>query len=117
MTVYTSDIKYAGTDADVCVTLFGEKDGAPTSSPVDMPLATSKNNFERNMTDVFDLPAMADLGELTKVSHVGCNYIPPSTRPSLSLSFPSTPSFAAVARMGECRSTLPSRGTRTPHPE
>ena len=93
--MYTSDIKYAGTDADVCVTLIGEKDGAATSSPVDMPLATSKNNFERNMTDVFDLPAMADLGELTKVSHNGQNYDPTmDPSPSLTLypSFRSRPS-------------------------
>jgi hypothetical protein len=60
--------QFAGTDADVHITLWGEdKDGAETQSPVDLPLANSKNNFERNMTDVFDLAAMADLGELTRI--------------------------------------------------
>ena len=65
VTVHTSDLKFAGTDADVSLTLYGNKG----TSPVDLLLSTSKNNFERSTVDVFDLPPMADLGELTQV---GC---------------------------------------------
>lgn len=68
ITVYTSDCKYAGTDADVVCTLYGTTtDGAQVESPPDMLLSNSKNNFERARVDVFDLPPMADLGELSQI--------------------------------------------------
>ncbi|MEW5309958.1 MAG: hypothetical protein WDW38_001797 [Sanguina aurantia] len=54
--IKTSDIKGAGTDAKVSLTMFGEQDGKPLSSGP-MPLENSHNNFERSMTDTFDVAA------------------------------------------------------------
>ncbi|KAG1672531.1 hypothetical protein FOA52_002840, partial [Chlamydomonas sp. UWO 241] len=58
----TSDIRGAGTDANVYITLFGEgPDGKPVKSN-NFPLDNSANNFERNQTDTFDVEAM--IGDL-----------------------------------------------------
>lgn len=48
VTVKTGDVRYAGTDANVYVKIFGEK-GATTKLTLD----DSKNNFERAMMDDF----------------------------------------------------------------
>uniref|UniRef100_A0A7S3VHN2 PLAT domain-containing protein n=1 Tax=Dunaliella tertiolecta TaxID=3047 RepID=A0A7S3VHN2_DUNTE len=52
ITVHTSDIKFAGTDANVFIQIFGNKDGQPISTPK-VQLNNSKNNFERGMIDEF----------------------------------------------------------------
>ncbi|KAF5837533.1 hypothetical protein DUNSADRAFT_4226 [Dunaliella salina] len=52
ITVHTSDIKFAGTDANVFIQIFGNKDGKPISTPK-VQLNNSKNNFERGMIDEF----------------------------------------------------------------
>eukprot|EP00854_Cymbomonas_tetramitiformis_P003095 gene3095-3928_t len=67
VSVFTSDVKFAGTDADVCVTLYGKLDGKDTKSSSDIPLSTSKNNFERSAVDVFSLPPCPNLGDLTRI--------------------------------------------------
>ena len=56
--VYTSDVRGAGTDDDIFIQLWGDK-----SHTAPLKLDTSANNFERNMTDVFN-PKAADVGEL-----------------------------------------------------
>ena len=49
--VFTSDIRSAGTDANVTIRMFGE-DGTALE---EMPLDSSKNDFERNRMDEFTL--------------------------------------------------------------
>lgn len=46
----TGDIRYAGTDANVFIQLAGTKGITPK-----LKLDDAKNNFERNMVDVFDV--------------------------------------------------------------
>lgn len=46
MTVYTSDIRGAGTDANVFIELCGKRDGKDMWGPR-LTLDNSKNNFER----------------------------------------------------------------------
>ena len=58
--MHTSDIRGAGTDANVTIVLFGEK-GSLTQ-----PLENSANNFERNHTDVFHFGGK-DLGPVTHI--------------------------------------------------
>ncbi len=43
MTVYTSDIRGAGTDSDIFITIYGEKGDSG-----ERLLDNSQNNFERN---------------------------------------------------------------------
>lgn len=62
--VNPSDSSGAGTDANVFVILFGEYGDTGT-----LPLkeSTNRNKFERKMKDVFRIPDMLSLGELSKV--------------------------------------------------
>ncbi|XP_049618566.1 lipoxygenase homology domain-containing protein 1 isoform X3 [Syngnathus scovelli] len=62
--VQTSDVTGAGTDANVCLIVFGEFGDTGT-----LPLKESanRNKFERKMRDVFRFPDMLSLGELSKV--------------------------------------------------
>ena len=65
ITVKTSDILGAGTDAKVFVTLFGENGDSG-----ELELKKSEKNmnkFERNQTDVFLFNNMLSLGEFTKL--------------------------------------------------
>ncbi|KAJ9526209.1 hypothetical protein QJQ45_009677 [Haematococcus lacustris] len=59
--VYTSDIRGAGTDANISLELWGDKDHTAA-----FKLETSSNNFERGAKDLFKLLA-PDLGELSHV--------------------------------------------------
>jgi hypothetical protein len=62
---HTRRNRFAGTDGNVTMKLFGELNGAPTSTD-DMPLDNSKDNFERNQHDTF-VVSKADLGSVRKV--------------------------------------------------
>lgn len=64
--IRTSDIKGAGTDANVTICIFGSKDGQTLDSGT-RKLDDSANNFERNMVDNFMIKCQ-DLGELTRVT-------------------------------------------------
>ncbi|XP_052769598.1 lipoxygenase homology domain-containing protein 1-like isoform X2 [Mya arenaria] len=57
----TGDIRYAGTDANVFIQMVGEK-GKTKQLPIDNP----KNNFERNMTDIFEVNAV-NVGKLQHI--------------------------------------------------
>jgi len=70
VTVRTSNIPGAGTDSDVLITLFGEKDGRVlVSKPQD--LDTYGNNFERGNIDKFNVKAR-DVGKITKIAVRSC---------------------------------------------
>ncbi|XP_058133602.1 lipoxygenase homology domain-containing protein 1 [Dasypus novemcinctus] len=64
VTVKTSDILGAGTDANVFIIIFGENGDSGT-----LPLKQSANwnKFERNSTDTFSFPDMLSLGHLCKL--------------------------------------------------
>lgn len=62
VTVHTSDIKFAGTDANVSINIFGSAGNTGEQS-----LSNSKNNFERGKVDVFSLKGLANVGGLTHV--------------------------------------------------
>ncbi|KAE8291828.1 Lipoxygenase-like proteiny domain-containing protein 1 [Larimichthys crocea] len=64
ITVQTSDISNAGTDANVFLMVFGEFGDTGT-----LPLkeSSNRNKFERKMKDVFRFPDLLSLGELSKV--------------------------------------------------
>eukprot|EP00775_Hariotina_reticulata_P001782 gene1782-2116_t len=59
LVVYTSDVRGAGTDANISIDLFGELDH---TGP--LVLETSANNFERGARDVFKV-CSPDVGALT----------------------------------------------------
>ncbi|XP_060083712.1 lipoxygenase homology domain-containing protein 1-like [Ylistrum balloti] len=61
ITVKTGDVRYAGTDANVFVKIYGEK-GVTKKLMLD----DSKNNFERNMTDDFTMETV-DVGSMSKI--------------------------------------------------
>jgi hypothetical protein len=64
ISVVTSDIKNAGTDAAVYIQLYGDKNDSGK-----VPLETSKSNknkFERNQTDVFEIKE-SDVGDIRKI--------------------------------------------------
>jgi len=61
ITVYTSDVKWAGTDANVSIELRGDKSNSGLRK-----LASSKNDFERGAIDEFFVEA-PDLGALLAV--------------------------------------------------
>ncbi|KAH9519113.1 Lipoxygenase y domain-containing protein 1 [Bulinus truncatus] len=63
--VHTGDVSYAGTDANVFVTLYGENGDTGERHLKDS--ATNMNKFERNQEDVFIIKAV-DLGKLVKVN-------------------------------------------------
>ena len=50
--VFTSDVKFAGTDADVFIELQGRLEGNMVSTPR-LPLNSAKNDFERGREDHF----------------------------------------------------------------
>lgn len=59
--VFTGNIRGAGTDADVSITLFGEQgDSGP------MNLDNDRNNFEKGRKDTFTLEC-PHLGKLKKI--------------------------------------------------
>ena len=58
---FTGDKRYAGTDANVHVTLFGEKGDSGQ-----LILDNKKNNFERGKKDTFNLEC-PHLGKLRKI--------------------------------------------------
>jgi hypothetical protein len=66
ISVRTSDVRFAGTDANVACRLFGTRDDGTEASTGEKRLENSKNNFERNKEDVFTVKDM-DVGELTKL--------------------------------------------------
>lgn len=60
----TSDLRGAGTNANVYIQLFGEKNDSGK-----IPLELSKTNrdkFERGQTDVFEIKE-ADVGDIRKI--------------------------------------------------
>jgi hypothetical protein len=63
VTVYTSDLKFAGTDAVVVVCLVGDK-----GSSGEQILSNSKNNFERGKVDVFALAGLPNVGALKHIT-------------------------------------------------
>ena len=65
--VYTSDIRSAGTDANVFITLYGSK-GDSGRVPLE-DSATHTNKFERGEMDEFTINCMV-LGPLQKI-HIG----------------------------------------------
>ncbi|XP_033890281.3 lipoxygenase homology domain-containing protein 1-like [Acipenser ruthenus] len=62
--VKTSDISGAGTDANVCIIVFGENGDTGT---IPLKECNNTNKFERKQMDVFKFPEMLSLGELSKV--------------------------------------------------
>ena len=60
--VYTGTADYAGTDADVYITLYGDK-GTSTEFELD----NSENNFEKGKKDKFTLGGLPDYGNLNQV--------------------------------------------------
>lgn len=64
ITVVTSDIRGAGTDANVFIQLYGERND---SGRHDLKFSkTNKNKFETGQTDVFDVK-VSDVGDLRKI--------------------------------------------------
>jgi len=66
--VFTSDIKFASTDARVSCILHGVLEGGERVSGERIPLETSKNNFERNRQDTFLLKKHKLLGDLEAIT-------------------------------------------------
>ena len=66
ITVVTADKRFAGTDANVFITLFGKK-GVSKKIPLKNK---SKNNFERGQTDTFYSGIMEDIGPITRIKSV-----------------------------------------------
>ena len=62
MQVFTSDIRGAGTDANVTIILFGSN----TIDTGKIKLDSNKNDFERGQEDIF-YHEYVDLGEITEV--------------------------------------------------
>ena len=57
ITVYTSDRLYAGTDNDVFMELIGEFRGQKIRTGEFLLDESGRDDFERNQTDVFRVPA------------------------------------------------------------
>ena len=66
ISVRTSDVRFAGTDANVSCRLFGKREDGTEASTGEKKLENSKNNFERNKEDVFTVKDM-DVGEITSL--------------------------------------------------
>lgn len=49
--VHTGNVKFAGTDADVFIQMFGENGRCSRRTKLD----DSKNNFEKGMEDIFEV--------------------------------------------------------------
>lgn len=65
ISVKTSDISGAGTDAGVFIILFGEFGNSGEIALSDSE--TNKNVFQHNQTDVFTVNNVLDLGRLVKL--------------------------------------------------
>ncbi|XP_012940880.1 lipoxygenase homology domain-containing protein 1 [Aplysia californica] len=63
--IFTGDIRWAGTDANVFVNIYGEKGDTGERQMKDSE--TNSNKFERAQEDVFRIKAI-DLGKLTKLN-------------------------------------------------
>jgi len=66
--VFTTDKKFAGTDARVSCILHGVLEGGERVSGERIPLETSRNNFERNRQDTFLLKKHKLLGDLEAIT-------------------------------------------------
>ncbi|KAM4841549.1 lipoxygenase homology domain-containing protein 1 isoform 1-T1 [Thomomys bottae] len=64
VTVKTSNILGAGTDANVSIIIFGENGDSGTLA---LKQSANWNKFERNNTDTFNFPDMLSLGHLCKL--------------------------------------------------
>ena len=62
--MFTGNIQFAGTDANVYATLYGSK--GDTGERQLRLSKTNRDKFERNNVDIFDVEA-ADLGEITRL--------------------------------------------------
>lgn len=60
--VHTGNVKFAGTDADVFIQMFGENGRCSRRTKLD----DSKNNFEKGMEDIFELDDI-NLGTLSHI--------------------------------------------------
>ena len=65
ITVKTSDLRGAGTDANVYVVIFGENGDSGQLHLKESQ--TNKDPFERNQQDVFSIPSLLSLGQLVKM--------------------------------------------------
>ncbi|MBN2739221.1 MAG: hypothetical protein JXR70_19740 [Spirochaetales bacterium] len=63
VTVHTADVLYAGTNADVFITIYGSE-GQSEKFQLDKP---GYNDFERNNTDLYSVTTPDDLGNLSHV--------------------------------------------------
>ena len=116
--VQTSDIPFAGTDANVSITLMGEKDGVPTRSNSNIELNDSSNNFERGKLETFDIGPTPDLGAITaiEIGHDGsgigsgwhCDYveIKDMSKPDVRFHFPIKAWFDAREEPKMTRQTI-----------
>jgi hypothetical protein len=59
--IFTSDVRNAGTDANVFIAVYGDK-----GKTDDIKLDNKTNNFERNMTDTFKMD-IEDVGKINKI--------------------------------------------------
>ncbi len=64
VTVKTSDIRGCGTDANVCIQIFGENGSSDELKLKDS--ATHMDKFERNQEDIFTYTLLS-LGDLSKI--------------------------------------------------
>lgn len=62
--VKTSQLKGAGTDANVDVTLYGSTGSSPPTR-----LENSKNNFEKGAIDIFEMDASIGNLEFIRIGH------------------------------------------------
>eukprot|EP00873_Tetraselmis_striata_P010472 jgi/Tetstr1/430736/TSEL_020527.t1 len=72
--IKTSDVRGAGTDANVQVKLIGEKaEAGPVKLTAKQTAYGSRNLFERNQLDVFTIKALPDTGHLSalEIGHDG----------------------------------------------
>ena len=63
---FTGDKSGAGTDANVYITLYGEK-GDSERLQLKKSATSGLNKFEQNRTDTFDVTTPTDLGRLKKI--------------------------------------------------
>ncbi|PNH12713.1 Lipoxygenase y domain-containing protein 1 [Tetrabaena socialis] len=66
--VKTSDVKGAGTDANVTLQMFGEHHGKKYQSP-ELKMENSSNNYERGQTDVFEVEAAVGELKYIRIGH------------------------------------------------
>lgn len=63
ITIRTGDRNFAGTDANVFVTLFGTR-GDSREFELDTP---GRDDFERNQTDIFNVQTSANIGDIVRI--------------------------------------------------